>query len=51
MLGSEENSKLCFSELRAQDPRKTKLTGFLSVVTLSIWLYFKSFTSKLINKK
>ena len=30
MSGSEGNSKLCFPELRAQDSRKTKLTGFLS---------------------
>ena len=51
MLGSEGNSKLCFPELRAKDSRKKKLTVFPSVLTLSIWLYFKTFTSKVTNNK
>ena len=51
MLGSVGNSKVCFPELRAQDSGKTKLTGLLSVLTLSIWLYFKTFTSKVKNKE
>ena len=40
-----------FSRVTREGLEEKKLTVFPSALTLSIWLYFKTFTSKVTNNK